>query len=725
MEDLNEHVSVDMIADPVGDSPSLSVPADAEAHDAFEEWNDILADAGLCGRPKPTWEDAWSDVSEPVAPASPSSKVTGRPFRLVVATPKAPAQPLPKAKCDKLTSEVIRLQNELHAAHKRCARLDQSKQRYEKESRELRDLSNDLRAQLDDAARREAALQSDVTRAREEAADAKKQLVLEQKRAEDRERARSAAQSYADTLHTQLQHRSVALAACAEKMRQDKETNAQLVAHATFFQKQALRLRGELDAQRPPLPPPPRTFPVVRLRTQPLARPAPGESVPMSSWGPGEYVKQLKRQEYAHRVHMQRLHEQAEGAVKKLRAELGTVVAQRDELKAEADRLYTEVAALKRDAKAVRKEEGEEVRGVRDELVAAVVQRDELMDEVVMLHAENATLIQDALDAEAAKVAAQDELARLRGDPERTSQSSTTTALSTGASTNSDTVPVDAAHGELIALRQSIDNAYAPLGPVMAERLAVRGIVLQREPRHEEKVALISDFALYLVAAGASSPEPTPPSVSSVSTSDERDPATRPPEVATTVAAAEPTRSEKAPLASRPKRSAAKSSPDIAKPAASSTIPAEGTDRAETAPSTPKPERPATKSPPKAKTAKANPRKEPAPATSPPSTTQPSATPDAHRSPASSIRSSAADLAAYAASLIQSQQLADAPTPSAPKMVAKSKALAQLRLLGDSSSPMLKDTFSTSASTPRAELPYPLKDEAKAKQVRIVAVVAS
>lgn len=722
MEDLNEHVSVDMIVDPVGDSPSTSAPPRTDTHDAFEEWNEILADAGLCNRPKPTWEDAWSDVSEPVAPASPSSKVTGRPFRLVVATPKTPAEPLPKAKCDKLTSEVIRLQNELHAAHKRCARLDQSKQRYEKESRELRDLSIDLRAQLDDAARREAALKSDVARAREEAADAKGQLVLEQKRCEDRERARSAAQSYADSLHTQLQHRSAALSACAEKMRQDKETNAQLVAHATFFQKQALRLRGELDAQRPAPVPPPRTFPVVRLRTQPLARPAAGESVAMSSWGPGEYVKQLKRQEYAHRVHMQRLHEQAEGAVKKLRAELGTVVAQRDELKAEADRLYTEIAALKRDAKAVKKEEGEEARNVRDELVAAVAQRDELMDEVVMLHAENATLIQDALDAEAAKVAAQDELARLRGDVGgHTNQSITATAPGVGTSANGDSVREDAAQGELMALCGFIDRAYAPLGPVMAERLAARGIVLQREPRHDEKVAMICDFALYLLAAGASSPETAQTGASSVSTNDERNP---PSEVPTTTAVV-PARSEKAPLASRPKRSAAKSPPEVAKPAASSTIPAEESNSTGVVPSTPKPKRPATKSPPKAKTAKAIPRKEPAPSTSPPSPTQPSATPDAHRSPASSIRSSAADLAAYAASLIQAHQLADAPTPSAPKMVAKSKALAQLKLLGGSSSPMPKDPFSASASTPRAELPYPLKDEGKAKQVRIITVVTS
>ena len=293
-----------MIVDPVGDSPPISAPPCTTVRDAFEEWNDLLADAGLCDRPGSTWEDAWSDVSEPAAPASPPSNFTHRPFKLVVATPKTPVKPQPTTKCDERTSEAIRLRIELHAAQKECARSAESRRRSEKENRELRDLSHALRTQLDDATQREAALKTDVARAREETASARKELALEQKRAEELARARSAAQSYADSLHTELQRRHAALTACAEEMRSDKAKSVQLAAHAAFFQKQALRLRAELDAQRPPPPGPPRTFPVVRLRTQPLARPTENR-VSMSSWSPGEYLRQLKRQEYAHRVYVQ------------------------------------------------------------------------------------------------------------------------------------------------------------------------------------------------------------------------------------------------------------------------------------------------------------------------------------------------------------------------------------------------------------------------------------
>lgn len=469
-------------------------------YDAYEEWNDILIDAGLCLPNVPAWDDVWDDTLEPAMPAPPTS----RPFKPAVATPKAPVSAMPKAKCDKLTSDVIRLQNDLYAAHKRCARLDESKRRYEKESRELRDLSNELRTNLDDARRREADLQNDLARAREETANVKSQLTLAQKHYQDLARERGSVQILVEDLRSQLQERDVALSSCADKICEDEDRNAQLCALVAFFQKQAMRFRAELDARPENRPPPPmaRPFPVVRLRIHPLTRPA-GPSIPGNAWSPGEYMRQLKRQEYAQRVHMQKLNEQAEAVVKRLKGDLFTAVQQRNELKAETDKLYNELAACRRDTEAAK-----EVERLRDELMAAEAQRDELMNEITALQDEKIMLIQDSFGAEAAKIAAEEELEHLRGtlgepaDAVKRAEE----ARNTEATGSSPAVDV-----ELTTLRESVDKAYSRLSAIITERLAARGVILQRAPRRDEMVVMISEFALHLAAGVPEASVPSAP----------------------------------------------------------------------------------------------------------------------------------------------------------------------------------------------------------------------
>ncbi|EPS95924.1 hypothetical protein FOMPIDRAFT_101345 [Fomitopsis schrenkii] len=637
-----------MTADSANDRSPVSALPCTQPLDAYEEWNDILVDAGLCLRNEPTWEDAWEDTIEPATPASPPPTASRR-FTLVIATPKAPVDVMPKAKCDRLTSDVIRLQNELHTAQKRCTRLDESKRRYEKESRELSDLSNELRAQLDDARRREADLRNDLAHAREETANVKGQLTLAQKYSQDQltlaqkhsqdlARERGSAQALAESLRLQLQKHDIALRSCSEKIREDKHTNTQLTVLSAFFQKQALRLRAELDARPENRPPtlPARPFPVVRLRSKPLTRPA-GPGIPGNAWSPSEYLRQLKRQEYAQRVHMQKLHEQAETTIKRYRDELVTVAQQRNELKAEADKLYTELAAHKREG-------AKEVEKMKDELVAAEAQREELMDEIAVLQDEKATLIQDALHAEAAQLAAEEELERLRGTLGEPADATGRGEEAQTAEATEGSPAVDAAPEELVTLRESIDSAYAPLGAIMAERLAARGIALQRAPRRDEMVVMISEFALHLATAGA--PGASAPSPPFMTTNDEHIPS--------------------------------------AQPAESSTLAATDSPHAEMAPSAPESPLPVTNLP-DVTMAEATPPTEPtdSAASSPPSTAQRAGTPDARHSSTSPHRRRSSSTAKV--SLSPSKETGK-PVRGATKKVDKAKAAAQLRLLAGLSS---------------------------------------